>query len=1063
MRKRTNFLKIIQVWGIVFLLGISISIIAVDIITAYRDFNFRADRIRRDYLETQKQIIKEEVRRVVDMIRYEKAQSERVTQDKIKERVYEAYAIAQHIYQTYQNTESIPKIQDMILSALRPIRFEDGIGYYFATRTDGTELLFADRPEMEGLNLLSMQDTRGQYVIKDMIDIVKTSGEGFYQYYWTKPESKGNDFKKISFIKQFEPLNGFIGTGLYVDDIENQIKSNLLSSISRIRFGKEGYIFVNKFNGDALVSNGKRFSGSEKLWEVFSDNPEKMKEIFDKEYDAAHTVEGDYIYYFHIKLTTSNVESPKISFIYGIPELQWIVGAGAYLDDAQADITRMQADLTNHIKEKIFYFILIVIVIVGLFFLFFNWLNHRLTSDFNLLISFFNKAAYSDEEINRDKIKFVELDQMAKYSNKMLKDRRQAAEALVKSERKLRHILLSTPQIGISLDKKARILFANNYFQNLTGFKEEDIIGKDFIEMFIPEDTRDEIRRVFNIIMNQKDSQRFFNFENDIVTKNGEIRHIEWSNVLTKNDDEEAVDVTCLGVDLTERIIAKNLLAESEEKYRSMMESMTDAVYICSPDLKISFMNPAMVRQVGRDATGEPCFNALHGLDEKCQWCAFNEVRQGRSIETEILSPRDGRSYRVTNMPIHNKDGAISKMTVYRDITDFLKAVSEKEKVTAQLQQAQKLESIGNLAGGIAHDFNNILTSILGYTELSLEDAEKGSSLEEALQEIYKAGKRARDLVKQILAFARQSDEERRPMRVDSIAKEVLKLIRSTIPSTIEIIEKIQSRSLIMGNPSQVHQIFMNLCTNAAQAMEDKGGVLKIELEDVVINNLSSPRLSGLDAGDYIKITVSDSGPGISPDIIDSIFEPYFTTKDVSEGTGMGLAIIHGIVESYGGMILVDSQLAAGTVFSIYLPLTKKSKDYQRYEEEKLPSGIERILFVDDEVSIAKMNGRTLERLGYRVTIRTSSIEALELFRSKTNDFDLIITDMTMPNMTGDELAKAAIALRPDIPVILCTGYSRKVSKEIAEEIGIRAFVYKPIVKADLAKTIRDVLDQAKN
>lgn len=388
--------------------------------------------------------------------------------------------------------------------------------------------------------------------------------------------------------------------------------------------------------------------------------------------------------------------------------------------------------------------------------------------------------------------------------------------------------------------------------------------------------------------------------------------------------------------------------------------------------------------------------------------------------------------------------------------------ISEKRQLQAQLQQAQKLESIGNLAGGIAHDFNNILAAILGFTELALYDAADDSSLVGNLQEVYTAAIRARDLVKQILAFARQSDEERKPIRVDTIVREVLKLIRSTIPSTIEIQENIESRSFVMGNPSQVHQLFLNLCTNAAQAMEKAGGVLGVGLTEIEHNKTTPLPVSGLKQGGYITATVSDTGMGIPAAIIDSIFEPYFTTKGIGEGTGMGLSLAHGIVESYGGKITVESREGAGTVFSIYLPITQTHAEHQTFEKENLPAGTEKILFVDDEYSIAKMGSRILERLGYRVTFHTNSLEALELFRSTPNDFDLVITDMTMPNMTGDRLAMELIAYRPDIPIILCTGYSKNISDQTATQIGIKAFAYKPMAKADLAKTVRRVLDESK-
>jgi PAS domain S-box-containing protein len=402
-------------------------------------------------------------------------------------------------------------------------------------------------------------------------------------------------------------------------------------------------------------------------------------------------------------------------------------------------------------------------------------------------------------------------------------------------------------------------------------------------------------------------------------------------------------------------------------------------------------------------------------------------------------------------------------LAVFNDLTDSKRAEKEKAELQFQLIQAHKMESIGNLAGGIAHDFNNMLSSILGYTELALDDVEKGTMLEENLQEVYTAGKRARDLVKQILAFARQNDEELKPIRVDKIAMEVLKLMRSTIPATIDIRHKIESDSLIMGSPIQVHQVFVNLCTNAAQAMEDTGGILEVGLSDVALDAESPLTQSGLKPGNYLKATISDTGPGISPDIMNSIFEPYFTTKGVGEGTGMGLAMVHGIVETYGGKVTVDTELGKGTVFSIYLPITEKHDAYRPYKLEDLPHGTERILLVDDELPIARMSGQILEQLGYRVTVRTGSIDALELFRSGPGEFDLIITDMTMPNMTGDALAMKLIALRPDIPVILFTGYSKRISDEKALQIGIKAFAYKPMLKADLAKTVRKVLDEARS
>jgi len=386
--------------------------------------------------------------------------------------------------------------------------------------------------------------------------------------------------------------------------------------------------------------------------------------------------------------------------------------------------------------------------------------------------------------------------------------------------------------------------------------------------------------------------------------------------------------------------------------------------------------------------------------------------------------------------------------------------ITQRKEMEKRLQQSQKMEAIGTLAGGIAHDFNNILSAILGYSELALDEVETGSGLEDDLQEIYVAGKRAKDLVGQILAFARQTDDALTPLQIKPLAKEVLKFIRASVPAIIEIKQNIQSDAYIMGSPTQVHQILMNLCTNAVDAMADTAGFISIDVIDIKIND--TPLVSGLNlkSGDYIEIKVSDAGTGISQEIIGSIFDPYFTTKLSGEGTGLGLAVVHGIVQAHGGRITVDSTVGKGTTFTVWLPITQKMKIHQGYILEELPTGSEKILFVDDEVPICKMGGQMLGRLGYSVTTKTSSLDVLALFKSNPDDFDLVITDLMMPDMTGEQLAVEMIKIRSDIPIILCTGYTQKISENSASKTGIKAFVPKPIIKADLAKIVRKVLDE---
>jgi len=398
---------------------------------------------------------------------------------------------------------------------------------------------------------------------------------------------------------------------------------------------------------------------------------------------------------------------------------------------------------------------------------------------------------------------------------------------------------------------------------------------------------------------------------------------------------------------------------------------------------------------------------------------------------------------------------------VLMDISDYISLLKKKQKIEVQLIQAQKLESIGNLAGGIAHDFNNILASIVGFAELALDDLVKGSTHEEYLKEIYQAGVRAKELVTQILTFARKTNEAIKPVSIKDIIIESLGFLRSSIPTDIAIKHDIRGDSLVVGNPALLQQVVINLVSNAADSMENSGGSIDIICEDITIDENTAADKELLGAGLHAQLTISDNGAGIAPEILDQIFEPYFTTKGMGKGTGMGLATAHGTVKKYGGAITVESRQGKGTVFKVLLPSSKSAQETDHYQPETVPRGSEHILVVDDEAAIVKLTTLMLERLGYKVSSRTDSVEALELFKAAPDDYDLVLSDMTMPNLSGDRLTIELLNTRPDIPVILCTGYSKKMSEEAAADIGIKAFAFKPIVKADLARTVRRVLDES--
>ena len=397
--------------------------------------------------------------------------------------------------------------------------------------------------------------------------------------------------------------------------------------------------------------------------------------------------------------------------------------------------------------------------------------------------------------------------------------------------------------------------------------------------------------------------------------------------------------------------------------------------------------------------------------------------------------------------------------TVFTDITDRKLAEEERERLEEQLRQSHKMEAIGTLAGGIAHDFNNMLGIILGNTQLAIDDVPEWNSARLNLEEIEIASLRAKDVVRQLLSFARKTDQRRKPVKINPIVTDVLKLIRSSIPTSIVIRSNIPKESqIIFADPTQINQVMLNLCTNADQAMEEDGGILEISLDSMTLDE-STAQSYKLSPGRYVKLTVNDTGHGIDPKFKDRIFDPYFTTRDFGKGSGMGLAMVHGIVINHDGAITVESEIGKGTTFNIFFPIVSREPVPEITINEDLPTGKERILFVDDEESIVKMGRQRLERLGYKVASTTSPIEALDLFRSKPDQFDLVITDLTMPKMTGDKLVKEILNIRPEMPIIICTGFSKKMDGEKAREIGASGYLEKPHEKSDLARMVRQVLD----
>ena len=515
--------------------------------------------------------------------------------------------------------------------------------------------------------------------------------------------------------------------------------------------------------------------------------------------------------------------------------------------------------------------------------------------------------------------------------------------------------------------------------------------------------------------------------------------------------------------DITEQRKAVEAIRSSEEKYRSLFDTSRDGIFFIGLDDRIETANRAFTTLLGYSLEEVQAMTSQMVTPDR--WKDMeNEIDRtqimARGYSDEYEKEYIHKSGKVVPVLVRKwliRDNAgqpLRKMSLVRDI-------SEKKKLEAELRQAHKMEAIGTLAGGIAHDFNNILAAIMGYVELIQLELAEENPVQQSLDQVLLASHRAKDLVNHILTFSRQTQQEKKNVVPQIIVNEALKLIRATIPSTITINSEVNPiDGAVEADPTQIHQVIMNLCTNAAHALADKNhGVIDVILEQVILSKKKAAALTNVDAGTYARFSVKDNGVGIQSDIIGRIFDPYFTTKEIGTSTGMGLSVVHGIVTGHGGTIVVESTPGQGTTFHVYLPLKCSLEAPDSSEILPLEKGSERILFVDDEKNLAGLGDKMLHRMGYRVTATTSSVDALEIFRRQPDDFDLLITDMTMPGMTGIELVENIHAIRPELPVILCSGYDKRIAEDKLAAVGINHFALKPLQIRELGKTIRLALE----
>ncbi len=646
--------------------------------------------------------------------------------------------------------------------------------------------------------------------------------------------------------------------------------------------------------------------------------------------------------------------------------------------------------------------------------------------------------------------------------------RKKIEEALRESEDKFR-LISEQSLMGIMISQDRRVKYANEALSKLSGYTTEEILSwepneslklihPDYRELALEQGVKKESNDQEGVVPS---------YEVKGIRKSGEERWIDvYSRTITYQG--RSANLTTL-IDVTGRRKDQEALRKSEKKYRDLIENIDEAIFTLDQAGRITYVSQACESIIGykpEQLIGHSALDFIHEEDRPQMQLDFQKSINGKAEKSEYRIVHKSGEIRwaqsLSNV-IYDGSQVVGLRGVLSNITEQKIAQAEKKKLEIKLIQAQKMEAIGTLAGGIAHDFNNILMAILGYAELARMDLSENKKALGNLDGIVDAGKRARDLVQQILTFSRQTEQEMQPVQVKIMIKEVLKLIRASLPTTVDIRHNITSDSLVMCDPTQIHQILMNLCTNAGFAMQEKGGVLEVVLDDVEcdagfpIENLQNK------TSDCLRLTVSDTGCGIPAGILSQIFDPFFTTKEKGQGTGMGLAVVHGIIKDLGGTINVHSEPGKGSQFVILLPSHKNNMILSKNEDKANPGGTEHILLVDDEQPLVNVGKHLLEKLGYEVTTTTSSVEAFKLFLLQPNEFDLVISDLTMPRMTGYELSEKLLSVRPDIPIILCTGLSLGTSEEQSKKIGIRALVLKPLTSSEMAKSIRAVLDEEKS
>jgi len=630
-------------------------------------------------------------------------------------------------------------------------------------------------------------------------------------------------------------------------------------------------------------------------------------------------------------------------------------------------------------------------------------------------------------------------------------EKKLAEVALIESESRLDQMATNNRTITWEVDALGLFSYVSHVSEAVIGYHPDELVGRMHFYDCGPESERAMFKEAADAVFKSRNS--FVNFERSILTKNGQPVWVSTNGIPLLDAAGNLLGYRGSYTDITERKLKNEKLREGEEKYRAIIDAFDGFMYICSDDYRITFMNDKLIQQVGGDVTGEYCHKALYDLDAVCHWCRCKEVYSGTSVSWELQSPKDNRWYTIHCSPIYNTDGTISRQTTLIDITDA-------KKLKEQFAQTQKMEAIGLLAGGVAHDFNNMLTIINGFAQLGLMDCDPSIEVYNYLEQILNASDRSADITRQLLAFSRQQTTEPQVLDFNAAVSGMLKMLRRLIGEDVTLgwtpgsgLHKIKI------DPAQLDQIMVNLCVNARDAIQ---GVGKIDIysENIFLDAQFVANQNDITPGDYVMLTISDNGSGMGKDVIDRIFEPFYTTKELGRGTGLGLSTVFGIVKQNGGSIGVYSEPGLGTVFKIYLPAENAAAMDVKVKEQKAIGGNETILLVEDERDIMVLGVTMLSKLGYTVLSANTPEEARQLVDENSCQIDLLISDIIMPGMNGRDLSEQLLLVNPEMKCLFMSGYTAAVIAERGKIDENMCFLQKPFTFPALAGKVREALKE---